>query len=120
MPYDFTSIINIEKGSKYTHASEYIIPSFSGLIAYHQFHTPEGHSRYAIILGLFILWHIIPIINLCIFGPKTFETTLAYWLDTCPVPDCIRNHMSNFNLLRKSPAEAADDQLLLVCHRTIL
>ena len=69
-----------------------MVPSFSGSAAHYQYHTPEGHSRYAaIILGLFLPWHLVPIIALGVSSPKTFATVLSHWLEAHPIPDRIRN-----------------------------
>ena len=58
-------------------------------------------------------WHIIPIIALSVSGPKTFPTIFACWLVTCPIPDRIRNYITNFDLLRKSAIEADEDRSIL-------
>ena len=111
--YDFTSVVNIGKGSRYTFTPEYIVPSFSGSVAHYQYHTPEGHSRYAaIILGLFLPWHLIPIIVLGVSGPKTFVTVLSHWMEAHPIPNRICNLIANFDLMRKSAAEVQEDRSL--------
>ena len=113
--YDFTSLVKVSKSNKYILSLDYSIPSFSGPAAHHHYTTPEGRSRFsAIILGLFLPWHMIPIIALGVSGPKTFVNILTYWLNTCCIPDRIRHLISNFELLRKSAAEVEEDRKLRV------
>lgn len=108
--YDFISIIHINKGSGFSVHEQYFIPSFTGPLPHHEYYSPEGRSRYsALMLGLFLPWHIIPIIALNVVHGKSFEKVLSYWLQHYPVPARIRNLINNCELLRKSAKEVDED-----------